>query len=130
MPVRDESVEALVAFAREAAGAPVMAIRGSVSTPVAIPVADRLAVACGRDGTRIDPATASERDVSAVAEALREEGARIEAGDVVLPLSGDLEIARSGDAVLVATVRRRRSDGRLSGAIDRLVLVSLRGAGR
>jgi len=128
-----DSAQTLHVFACRAAESRMLVVRGSVSTPVEVPVATTLAIVAS--GQRLvlvgEGQDLGFNDVSVadVGEALATEGAVIEAGTVRFPLSGDLTIDRIGDGTLMIKIAHRRSNGMRSGAIDRLILTILYGSG-
>jgi hypothetical protein len=131
MSLKNESANALHAYACRVAGTRLLAIRGSVSSPAEVPTADTLAIVSGEErlvlvGKGVDAFTGvSCHDV---ARLLETEGAYVEAGPVRFHLRGDLSAHRLGDATLMLKVVHRRSNGQLSGAVDRLILTSIWGA--
>jgi len=133
MQLDAESASTLSTFASRAAEGRILVVRGSVSTPVRVPVATTIAIVSGEDRLVL---VGEGEDIGfgdtthwEVAHALAAEGALIEAGPVRFPLHGDVTIERIGETTLMIVVAHRRSNGTLSGAIDRLILTILYGMG-
>jgi hypothetical protein len=133
MQLDAESASTLRTFAARAAGSRILVVRGSVSTPTRVPVATTIAIVSDEDRLVL---VGEDEDVGSgdtthweIAHALAEEGAVIEAGPVRFPLRGDVTIERMGETTLMIVVHHRRSNGALSGAVDRLILTVLYGTG-
>lgn len=131
MSLKNESANALHAYACRVAGSRLLAIRGSVSTPIEVPIADELAIVSGDErlvlvGKGVDAFTGVSHDD--VVRLLGAEGAYVEAGSVRFHLRGDLSAHRLADVTLMLKVVHRRPNGQLSGSVDRLILTSVYGA--
>lgn len=131
MSSKNESANALHAYACRVAGTRLLAVRGSVSSPIEVPIVDGLAIVSGDErlilvGKGVDAFTGI--DCNDVTRLLHSEGAYVEAGPVRFHLRGDLSAHRLGDVTLMLKVVHRRDNGQLSGAVDRLILTSVWGA--
>ncbi len=124
---------ALLDFAKASAETRLIAITGSVSTPIPLKRCDAVTISLdeetivliglGRDAAYEDIDQTRLEDMIASGRAV------IRCGSLVFPINGPASASRPNADVLILETEHRRANGRPSGSIGRLVLIVDRAAG-
>lgn len=124
---------ALLDFARSSAESRLIAITGSVSTPVPLKRCDAVTVTLDDDtivliGMGRDAAY-EDVDQDRLQAMIASGRAVVQCGALVFPINGPASASRPNPDVFVLEAEHRRVNGRPSGSIGRLVLIVDRAAG-